>query len=150
MVNPNTFLIVILVSLGISISIYSYKIGIGSINNPGPGLFPFLLGSLLFLLSLYKINIFFKKKRLDETTHVRLFFKKLFALLFLLFFYAIFIDLIGYIFTTFITFSFIFRIAGYKNWFKIITYTICIMFISYLGFTYLGVRLPQGLLKMVY
>lgn len=145
MVN-NVYVLLILFALGIFVSSYSYRIGIGSLSNPGPGLFPFLLGFLLFSLSSYKI-----KKEIrniaTETEHNPLIFKGFIALVSILLFYSLFLQTLGYILTTFITLSLLFRTAGYKHWVRILIYAICIVFIIYFIFTYLGVRFPQGFLK---
>jgi len=143
----NVYILYILFSLGIFVSSYSYKIGIGSFSNPGPGLFPFLLGILLFLLSLYKIRKEMRNKIRWETGHNPLIFKKSVALISILFFYGLFIQTLGYILTTFITLSLLFRTIGYKNWLRILIYAICIDLIVYYIFTYLGVRFPQGFFK---
>jgi hypothetical protein len=140
----NLYVPIVLVLLGIFVLSYSYRIGIGSIDNPGSGLFPFLLGLLLFLLSLYKIKLETRKKIGEKIGHPPLFFKKLVALISSLFFYALFLHTLGYLLTTLITLSFIFRIAGYKRWSKIVIYAMGIVLISYFIFTYLGVRFPQG------
>lgn len=146
--NDQVFpMLFIFFSLGIFVFSYSYKIGVGSLSNPGPGFFPFLLGILLFLLSLYKLKGEIRKKVKRETRLNPLFFKKIVALNSLLLFYALFLYALGYILTTFITLSLIFRIAGYKQWVKILIYGISVAFISYFIFTYLGVRFPEGILS---
>ncbi len=145
MVN-NVYVLLILFALGIFVSSYSYKICIGSLSNPGPGLFPFLLGILLFSLSLYKMKKEIRNKT-TESGHHPLRFKGLMALVSILLFYSLFLQTLGYIVSTFITLSLLFRTAGYKHWFRILIYAICIVFIVYFIFTYLGVRFPQGFLK---
>ncbi|MEO0277981.1 MAG: hypothetical protein ABIM21_01670, partial [candidate division WOR-3 bacterium] len=50
----DSLVILILFWLGIFVASYSYKIGLGKFSSPGPGLFPFLLGCILFVLSLYR------------------------------------------------------------------------------------------------
>jgi putative tricarboxylic transport membrane protein len=141
----NVYTLLILFALGIFVSSYSYKIGIGSLSNPGPGLFPFLLGILLFLLSLYKMNKEIRNRTGWETGHNALIFRKLIALISILLFYGLFLQTLGYTLTTFITLSLLFKTAGYKYWRRIIIYAICIVFIIRFIFTSLGVRFPQGI-----
>ncbi len=146
--TPNLYVAVILIFIGIFVISYSYRIGIGSINHPGSGLFPFLIGSALFLLSLYKFNMEIKRKTKmkQEVEQSPIIFKKIIALTSSLLFYAFFLQLLGYLITTFITISFILRIAGYKSWFRILLYTVIIVFTSYFLFTTLGVRFPKGII----
>lgn len=145
--NPHLYITTILFFIGIFIIFYSYKIGIGSINHPGSGLFPFLIGSALFLLSLYKFIVEIKRKIRQEVEQTPIILKKIIALIFSLLFYALFLQLLGYLITTSITIGTILLIAGYKSWFKILIYTFSILFISYLIFTTLGVRLPKGIIS---
>lgn len=143
---PHLYITIILIFIGIFIIVYSYKIDIGSINHPGPGLFPFLIGSILFILSLYKIKEIIKTKIKREVNQTPIIFKKIIALISSLLFYAIFLQLLGYLITTLITIGLILRIAGYKSWFRIFLYTFSIVFISYFIFTTLGVRFPKGVI----
>ncbi len=143
----NVYILLIFFALGIFVSSYSYKIGIGSLSNPGPGLFPFLLGILLFLLSLYKMKKEIRNRTGWDIGHNPLIFRKSVALISILFFYGLFLQTLGYTLTTFITLSLLFRTAGYRQWLRILIYAICIVFIINFIFTYLGVRFPQDFWK---
>jgi hypothetical protein len=140
-------IVVTLLGLGIFVFSYSYRMGIGSLKSPGPGLFPFLLGLLLFLLSFCKVVAIMKKSEGSEKrTKGPIFFGKLFLLLLSLMFYAIFLNVLGYSIATFVTLLFIFRIAGYKSLPKISLYSMIIVVLSYFLFTSLGVVFPRGIL----
>ena len=53
-------------ALGIFVAAYSYWLGLGKLLDPGPGLFPFLLGLAVLLLGVYKLTKEFPSAKKDE------------------------------------------------------------------------------------
>jgi hypothetical protein len=43
----------------------------------------------------------------------------------------------------------LFWIGGYKKWVQTLGYSCVVVIITYFLFTYLGVRFPQGILKLL-
>ena len=64
-----------------------------------------------------------------------------------LFAYAILIEPLGFILTTFFTMTLLFRSAGFKRWSLAVAYSAGVVLITYFLFTYLGVRFPPGVLR---
>ena len=139
--------------LGLFVFIYSYRLGIGRIGSPGPGLFPFCLGVLFFLLSFIHLmgKLFQRKKEVimkheEETSEGVV---KLILLVFSLFVYALFLDTLGYLITTFVVLILLYKIAGNKSWVRVTIYSLSTLIITYLFFTYLGVRFPGGIMRSI-
>jgi putative tricarboxylic transport membrane protein len=143
-------------ALGIFVSAYSYRIGLGKFLDPGSGLFPFLLGLAVVLLSLYKLlKGFHSTEKNEEESGQKekedLFDNKGKVAVFagVLFVYTFLLEPLGFLITTFFGMTVLLRIAGYTQWLRIIAYAGIISVISYTGFTYLGTRLPPGILDLV-
>jgi putative tricarboxylic transport membrane protein len=142
-------------ALGIFVASYSCWLGLGKLLDPGPGLFPFLLGLAVFLLSLYKLMKGFPSTKKDEEESRQkegedLFDNKGKVMVFtgVLFAYTFLLEPLGFLITTFLGMVALLRIAGYTQWVRIIAYAVIISVISYTGFTYLGTRLPPGILNL--
>jgi uncharacterized membrane protein len=144
------------VALGAFVSAYAYvKLGIGKFSAPGPGLMPFILGLLFGFLALYKlvINIFRhgepeeKPKEEEEADQQGTVYKKVILVVVALFAYAILIEPLGFLPTTFLTMTLLFRSAGFKQWSLAAAYSAGVVLITYFLFTYLGVRFPPGVLR---
>ena len=147
------------VVLGAFVSVYAYvKLGIGKFNAPGSGLMPFLLGLLFGLLALYKLVTRILRhgeeseekpedgEKADQQGTV---YKKVILVVVALFGYAILIEPLGFILTTFLTMTLLFRSAGFKRWSLAAAGSAGVVLITYFLFTYLGVRFPAGVLKFL-
>ena len=139
--------------LGLFVSIYSYRLGIGRISSPGPGLFPFCLGVIFLLLSfIHLVGEFFHRKKEvimkpgEETSEGVM---KLILLVSSLFVYALILEGLGYLITTFVVLILLFKIAGNRSWIRVTIYSLTTLIITYLFFTYLGVRFPGGIMRSI-
>ena len=144
------------IALGAFVSAFAYiKLGIGKLNAPGSGLMPFLLGLLFGLLALYKLVTRIlqhgegeeKPKEEEEAEQHGVVYKKVILVVVALFAYAILIEPLGFILTTFLTMTLLFRSAGFKQWGLALAYSAGVVLITYFLFTYLGVRFPPGILR---
>jgi len=141
------------VVLGLFVSVYSYWLGLGKVRSPGPGLFPFCLGVLFLLLAVaILVKAIHQPAReqegpKDEDTPVNL--RKLGFVVTALFAYALFLEWWGYQLTTFLTLALLFWNAGYKRWIQVVGYSVAIVVITYFLFTYLGVRFPPGVFRLL-
>ncbi len=148
------FLTLFWVALGIFVSVYSYRLGIGKLLEPGPGLMPLILGVAISLLALFKLVKTLSRAGGDEKTAApseaetsgRPILGMLFTVVASLLAYALLLEPLGYLITTFLVMAFLLRAAGYKRWRRIMPYAAVIAVVSYFGFTYLGTRFPGGIL----
>lgn len=149
------YIIVFYISLGIFISIYAYKLGMGHLSEPGPGFMPFWLGAIVSALALCRLVKEFFRKGKEEGTDDKTFgttkwsssHSKLVFIALTLFVYALFLEWLGYIITTFLAMILLLRLSGYTQWVRIIVYAAIIVGASYAMFVYLGVDFPAGVLS---
>jgi putative tricarboxylic transport membrane protein len=144
------------IALGVFVSAYSYRLGLGGLLTPGAGLFPFGLGVAIGLLGLYKLvkEFLFKAEAAGAETGTarERMPKNLIQLLVLavtLLAYALLLEPLGFLVTTFLGMACLLRIAGYRKWVPIIAYAAIISGVTYFGFTYLGTTFPPGILSYV-
>jgi len=149
----NNIFLIFWIGLSFFIIFFSLKYGLGSFHNPGPGLMPFLLGLLLLIISLYLLlSSLFKRSGRDETIkgeQSRINFKKLSIVLASLFFYGLFLEKLGYVIVTLLTMVILFWGVGLKSWRSILFASGLTVLLTYLLFTYLGVRFPTGILRLL-
>ena len=148
------------VALGIFVSVYAYvKLGLGKFNNPGLGLMPFLLGIVFGLVAFWRFILTLlgqadsdkklqeeKEKNVDQGKAV---YRKVILVLIGLFAYAFLLESLGFLLTTFFTMTLLFRSAGFKRWVIAAVYSGIVVLITYFLFTYLGVRFPPGILRLL-
>jgi putative tricarboxylic transport membrane protein len=143
------------IAFGMFFAVYSYWLGLGKFLEPGPGLFSFGIGLVIMFLGAYKLTGTFLSSRKDEgglgvKGKVSLFgdIGRLVALAVVLFAYALLLQHMGFLISTFLGMALLLRIAGYTRWVLIIMYAVIISVISYAGFSYLGVIFPHGILDL--
>jgi len=111
---------------------------------------PFLIGALLFLTSFYLLGKFFlKKTETDKTTGEekgQINYRKIGLVLASLFFFALLLETLGYLVVTSLFFILLFRSVG-NRWRTVFVASVLAVFITYFGFTFLGVKFPLGILK---
>lgn len=147
--------VVFWVVLGLFVTIWSYtKLGVGTFNAPGSGLMPFLLGILFTVLALYRLL----RRALpaseetdvssqDETGGQGVDYKKLIFVMVAMFAYALLLEPLGFILTTFLTMVVLFRSSGFNRLSIAALYAAIVVLITYFLFTYLGVRFPPGIFR---
>jgi putative tricarboxylic transport membrane protein len=148
------YLTILWIGLGGFVFVYSFlELGIGEIHNPGAGLMPFGLGILFFLLSLYKLvrrDLSGSEKKNTQQGEVSIKNTPRLALsMVAVFGYALLLETLGFLLTTFLTMVLLFRSAGYKKWMIITVYSFITVLVTYFLFTYLGLRLPLGILRIL-
>ncbi len=148
------YAVVFWIAFGLFISIYAYvRLGIGKLNTPGPGLFPFSLGLLFSLLAIPALmRIVRQREQHDkseekEPERGKTVYGKVILVIVTLFAYAILLEPLGFILTTFFVMILLFRNAGFKRWVIAIAYSGVVVLITFFLFTYLGVRFPPGILR---
>jgi len=138
--------------LAVSVCIGSFKLDLGTFQKPGPGFMPFLAGSVLGLFSLILIlSTFLDQFNREDTRAIKFFSKKKwknFVLpLLSLFGYVLLLDVLGFIFTTFLFLLFLFKITDPRRWFWPLVLTGSTVSISYLVFSlWLKCQFPKGII----
>jgi putative tricarboxylic transport membrane protein len=136
------------VIIGISISIGSVFLGLGSFRRPGPGMFHFIIGCAIFLLSASQMGAQFRK----ESDNVKMWphsggLKRVICIFLTLIFYAMTLEHFGFILCTFIFLTAILKIVVQKRWGYAFLVGSSVSIITYLIFKIgLEVNLPKGLL----
>ena len=118
MKTVETFSSLFLILMGVVFCLSSLGIGIGRINAPGPGLIPFGTGGLLILFSIGTIFETHFGKGLEGKAS--LFSGRrwgvVLSVLISLFLYALVLDILGFIVTTFLTMAVLFKISEKQTW----------------------------------
>jgi len=125
---------------------FSYKLDLGEFHNPGPGLMPFLASLLLLIISVYLLfrSVLWsgsRGKALEEHNQMNL--RKIWPILGLLFAYALFLEKVGYLISTFILLTILFKSAGSKKWSSVLMSSALVNLVTYFVFTSLGIRFPE-------
>jgi putative tricarboxylic transport membrane protein len=142
--------ILVWIGLGLLVMILSYRLGLGGLRNPGPGLMPFLLGFFLCIISFYFLLTFLYRKGEREgpaeAEQGRVYSWRLWLVLASLFAYALLLEPLGFPITTLLILIVLFRSMN-NRWASVLLASCVTVLVSYLIFTYLGIRFPKGILK---
>ncbi len=144
----------ILEGIGAFVIIYSYRLGLQTVNHPGPGLYPFLLGILLCLVALPSfagsIREFAQSHRADTVRRSELlknWWKLAVAIACLLEFFLC-LEILGFFIATSLFLFGLFWIGNPGRWMFNSMLSIVTVVLTYLVFnTLLQVALPWGFLK---
>lgn len=135
--------------LGAGFAFEAQKLKLGRISRPEPGFFPFWLGmammavAVLFFIQVYRKAAGFGGRE-SSLWHGVKWTKALFSLLAMLG-YALVLERVGYLLTTFILLALLFRHVGSQNWRLTILGSMGTSFFTYLLFkVWLQVQLPGG------
>jgi putative tricarboxylic transport membrane protein len=139
-----------LVVVGTLFCVSALRLGIATPSAPGPGLIPFGAALLLIFFSLGTIaEALFTSKPADALPKIlgsRSW--AVFAVLAVLFLYALFMPRLGFVVATFIALICLFKLSEGQTWKRALGASLLTTFLTYLLFSYaLGVSLPQGLLE---
>jgi putative tricarboxylic transport membrane protein len=135
------------VIFGLMISIGSISLGLGSFHRPGPGLFHFIIGITIILLSSYQIVLQFHKgpdsaKIWPQPDGL----KRIIYTILILIFYAIAIERLGFVICTVIFFALLLKTVGQRRWAYSILSSLTVSVLTYVIFhVWLNVNLPTGL-----
>jgi len=137
---------------GLFVCTFSYtRFGLGTISNPGSGLFPFVAGSFLVVLSLLLLweTLSFRRQKSEEAEGKHAYSRATLVLIFLLF-YVLLFEPLGFIFSTFLLVFFLFKVLNLYSLKRAIFWSIIITGAFYFTFQYLlKSNLPAGLLKVI-
>lgn len=138
-----------LVMVGMVFCLASLDLGIGRINAPGPGLVPFGTGVLLIVFSVGTIF----EARLSKTDRTPLFRGKrwgvVLSVLASLFLYALALDTLGFIVTTFLIMTLLYKISERQSWKMALGASVTTTAFAYFLFDYLlKCSFPRGFLGL--
>jgi hypothetical protein len=136
-----------LILLGIVIVIISWRYGFGTFRRPGPGLYPFFIGTAILILSLFVTISELKSKtvpHLMDREGIKIF--VLMTVTFCL--WILIMPLLGYVIVTLLaTYAFC-KIMKLEGWWKPLAVSAGTAFFIYLLFDYmLYIDLPRGILE---
>lgn len=138
------------VALSLFVIFGSCKLGLGTFRNAGSGLMPFLLGIILLLVSvLFAVKSLMKVQTREAiaptiiSEDVKLW--KVALVSGSLIAYALLLEKLGFQVSTLLLLLILFRTAGSSRWKFILAGSILTMIVTYLIFSFLGVRFPKGI-----
>jgi len=151
--NPDQTSSLFWLLIGIGITLGSLKYGFGSLHEPGAGFITFFAGAILSLLS---IALFLSSLRSGEPRKgLRILWEdlevgKVFYVLGFLVIYTLVLNHLGFLVSTFLLLSFLFRVKATYRLPKVIIMSFLITAASYLLFeVWLKVPLPKGILGRI-
>jgi len=122
----------------------SLRLGLGTLKKPGSG---FLTFCAALLLSVFSIALISRGWRLRES--VKPFPRKVILALGILILYSLFMDILGFILSTFLMVGIFFRLAQKRPWWTVAGMSALVTFLAYLVFgVLLRVYFPRGFLGM--
>ena len=133
------------------ISYESYKLGLGTVNQPGPGFLFFWTGIVIAILAVTVIVKSFKKAP-EEGAQDKAFgksnVKKVAFVLVALFIYAFLLERLGFFISTLFLFIFLLGFIEKKKWWFAVGVSVIVTVLAYLLFeTGLQSQLPKGILE---
>ncbi len=140
---------VILTLVGVAFCVYSIRLGTGTVNAPGPGFVPFLAGGLLIVLTIVALIETRPEPKVKKWSE--LFggerWRVVLGILGSLFLYALVMDFLGFILSTFLILTFLFKISEGQRWKVALEASILTMVFTYFLFEYfLQINFPKGFL----
>jgi hypothetical protein len=131
--------------VGSAIAIGAYNLGIGAVNNPGPGLFPFVIGLGMMLLSVSIIATSIGTTAAPTTGPTPRQTLTTLAVIGALVFYALALERIGFVLCTILFLFGLLTVLGRYGWLVAATASVGMTAGSYLIFmTLLKLHLPSG------
>jgi putative tricarboxylic transport membrane protein len=135
---------------GVMICIGSISMRLGSLNNPGSGLFPFIIGCAMIVVSIPQVIT----QSFEESENVKFWQSRagvngVIIVLLLLSFYTMVLIHLGFSLSTFLFFVAILKTLGRKNWTYALLTALVVSFFSYMVFAvWLKINLPEGPLNI--
>lgn len=142
---------VFLTMLSAGVCIMSFRIGIGTVQSPGSGFFPFWGGIILGLLSLvnFLIDTARSKPRVkkDNEQQERINWKDIFLTLASMLAYPFLLSTVGFLPSTFLFFASLLYFGGAKNWKVVVGLSAAEAVVTFFVFQYwLKIQFPVGIL----
>jgi len=138
-------------ALGIGICYEAYQLELGTLRDPGSGFIFFWVGIIMIGLSLGVFIRAIKENaipgELKKAFWTEIWWRKILSVLAALFLYATVFTFLGFILSTFLLLTFLFKAVEPQSWMKAILGAIISTLTAYALFhLWLGSQLPRGLL----
>ena len=131
--------------LAVLICVESHKLGLGTLNAPESGFFPFLLGTALGLLSILWLVLYLAPRGALDLIKVSISWKRAIPMLAGLLAYALLLELLGFLLATFLLIFLSVWIVESRPWWVAGSVGIGITAFTYVLFRlWLHVQLPAG------
>jgi putative tricarboxylic transport membrane protein len=137
--------------VAVYVAVSAYQLGLGDLHKPGPGSVFFIAALLLAIFSVIDLVATFVRESKEDTENRPIWsslqWKKI--LLFIVFIstYIYFLNLLGFLVSTFLLMTVLFKIAESMKWWIAIFASLITTFISYIIFkVWLMVPFPSGFL----
>lgn len=136
---------VVLVLFGIVALEEASKLRVGSIVRPGPGFFPLVLAAALTIVCVALAVAAFRSPRTTQVTTTALDWSRIALTMAALFVYAVVLERLGFVVSTFVLLLFFFRGLERQRWSVALAGSILTACVTYLVFkVWLHVQLPAG------
>lgn len=138
-----------LIIFSLTICWEAHKLSLGRPGIPGPGLFPFLLGVFIFILSCFYFFKTLLALRRQQEIHIwrGLRWKKVILVFALLFSYSLSFEKVGFLICTFLLLMSLLRWVDKQKWYWVYVGSLGITLLSYAVFKiWLEIQLPIGFL----
>lgn len=133
-------------ALGLLVCYGASRLGIGSATDPGSGFIFFWSGLILTLLSIMLVADSFRRRSVEAKEIQRTNWVTVSLVLASLVFYALFLERLGFVVTTFVLLGFLLRLSEETTWPRVLGVAIAAALGSYAVFElWLGIRLPKGI-----
>lgn len=130
--------VLIWIFVSVFFAVKSIQLDIGTFRSPGPGFAPLMAAVFLFLLSLILI---FENRQVTGRLDLRM---SALYIVCLMIGYVLIFKKTGFLFSTFVLMSIVFRVMGTKRWGWVFVEALLVTFASYLLFgMILGLNLPS-------
>ena len=133
--------------ISVVVSVASFRLGLGKLSAPGSGLLPFGAAVLLGILSIVCFLQAIGQEGSKEAPPLfrGMLWPRVILVFIALFVYALLIPFGGYNVTTFLLMAFLFRVAGQKQAWKVVLYSLITTALSYYVFSkWLNLQFPVG------
>jgi len=144
--KKDLFIGIFIIGFSIFIAFSALKLGFGSVNLPGPGFIPFFAALFLLILSfLLFFNSFKKRIVFSEAPKSTVQYGKIIFIIATLIGYSLLLDLLGFLFITFMLMFVLFLMESRKTLVSAIMGAFATTISVYILFElFLGVRFPKG------
>lgn len=141
------FAVISIIALLLMVISVGYEIG--TIDSPKGGFFPFLISAIIFILSLYLfISTISTTKGNPQSGFFLNGLKRLVPFISVTIIYALFLEQLGFLLSTFIFMVFLLKIMGQPGWRFAVLFSLISVIFCWLCFQkWLGVPLPTGIIS---
>jgi hypothetical protein len=138
--------------VGLIVVIASLTHNVGTLTRPGPTLLPFLTALCLVVTGFCSLIGALRGSGSNRADTQKLFDRSLFkvvAVVMAMGVYTLILSSVGYLLSTFLLLTFLFKTAGFRSWIAVLSTSFLVTSSSYLLFAYaLKVRFPTGIFSL--